>query len=216
MLTASVYGAPPVFLWQPLVLTNGAELGTLQNQAGQVVTLDGKHIFLVTPWSSLEGQGQQRAEEQYDENCEKSEEDRKEQQEAEEERQKELEENGAYVSGDHTVAIKYEGEEEEEEEDYSQKTYEETTAENRVLKESDDYVQERDVSENQEKPQEDKTDSDTGSGEEEGTKEISTEDVYDEKTESPNESEIVKENQQVVQEMQNSVKLEVVKINLNH
>jgi hypothetical protein len=181
VLTASVYGAPPVFVWQPFVLTNGAQLETLQNGAGLVVTLDGKYVFLVDSGSSLESHEEEVAEEQYDENYEKSE-DWKEQQEAEEQRQKELEENGDYESGDYTVATKYEGKEEE------------ITTENRVLEESDDYVQEReDESENHEKPQKDKNDSECGSGEEEVGKGNSTEKFYDEKTESPNESEIVKE-----------------------
>jgi hypothetical protein len=59
VLTASVDGAPPVF-----VLTNGVHLGTQQGIEGLLVTLDEQHVFVVASGSSLEIQGQGGAEEQ--------------------------------------------------------------------------------------------------------------------------------------------------------
>lgn len=178
VLTASVYGAPPVFVWQPFVLTNGAHLRTLQGDAG-IVTLDGQYVFLVAPGSYLESQGEKVAEEQYGEIYEKSD-DRKEQQEPEEQGQKEMEENGNYESGDNTMTTKYEGTE-----DYIQKSYEAMTTDNRVLEESDGFLQvTEDVPENHENPQEDKNVSDSGSGDEEDGKENSTEESHDVKVES--------------------------------
>jgi hypothetical protein len=174
VLTASVYGAPPVFVWQPFLLTNGEHLRTLQGDAGLFVTLDGQHVFLVASGSSLESQGETGAEERYDESYEKSD-YWKEQQELEEQRQKELEENDNYESGDSTMATKYEGNE-----DYTQKSYEAMTTENPVLEESETEY----VSENQEKPQEDKNVSESGSGDEEDGKGNSTEVSYAVKIES--------------------------------
>jgi hypothetical protein len=175
LLTASVYGAPPVFVLQPFLLTNGVHLRTLQGDLGLYVTLDGQHVFLVTPESSLESQGDRGAEEHYDESYEKND-YWKEQQEPEEQHQKEMEENGNYESGDNTMTTEYEGNE-----DCIQKSCEATTTESSVLEES----QTEDISENHEKPQqEDKNVSDSGSGDEEDGKGNSTEESYDVKLES--------------------------------
>lgn len=165
VLIASVYGAPPVFVWQPFLLTNGVNLRVLQGEGGLFMTLDGKRVFLVAPGSSLESQGERGAEEDYDESYEKSL-YWKEQQKPEEQRQKEMEENGNYESEDNTMATEY-----EENEDYIQKSYEAMTTENPVLEESET----EDVSENYEKLQEDENISDSGSGDEEDGKGNSTE-----------------------------------------
>jgi hypothetical protein len=174
VLIASVYGAPPVFVWQPFLLTNGEQLRTLQGDAGLFVTLDGQHVFLVASGSSLESQGERGAGEHYDESDEKND-YWKEQQEPEEQRQNEMEENGNYESEDNTMTTKYEGNE-----DYTQNSYEEMTTENPVLEESGT----EDVSQNHEKTQEDKNVSDSGSGDEEDGKGYSTEVPYAVKEES--------------------------------
>ena len=168
VLTANVYGAPPVFVWQPFLPTNGVHLRTLQGDAGFFVTLDGQHVFFVASGSSLESQGERGAEEHYDESDEKSD-YWNEQQESEEQRQKEMEENCDYESGDNTMATKYGGNE-----DYIQKSYEAMTTEDPVLEESET----EDVSENHEKTQEDNI-SYNGSGDEEDGMWNSTEVSYD-------------------------------------
>jgi hypothetical protein len=174
VLTASVYGAPPVFVWQPFQLTNGVYLRTLQGDLVPYVTLDGQRVFLVASGSSLESQGDRGAEEHCDERYEKND-YWKEQQEPEEQQQKEMEENGNYESGDNTMTTEYGGNE-----DSIQKSYKAMTTEIPVLEES----QTEDISENHEKTQEDKNVSDSGSGDEEDGKGNSTEESYDVKVES--------------------------------
>lgn len=173
VLTASVYGAPPVFVWQPFLLTNGMHLRTLQSDAGLFVTLDGRHVFHVASGSTLESQGERGAEEHYDEIYEES--DWKEQQEPEEQGQEEMEENGNYDGEDNTRATKYEGNE-----DDIQKSYDVMTTENPVSEESET----ENVSENHEEPQEDTNISDSGSSDEEDGKWNSTDLSYDVKVES--------------------------------
>jgi hypothetical protein len=168
VLTTSVYGAPPVFVWQPFLLTSGVHLRTLQGDAGFFVTLDGQHVFLVASGSSLESQGNRGADGHYDESYEKRDYWKK-QQESEEQRQKEMEDNCNYESGDNRMATKYEGNE-----DYIHKSYEAMTTENPVLEESETD----DVSENHEKAEEDNI-SDNGSGDEEDGMGNSTEVSYD-------------------------------------
>jgi hypothetical protein len=87
VLTVGVYGAPPVFVWQPFLLTNGVHFRILQGVPGLFVTIDGQHVFLVASGSSLENQGERGAGEHYDESYEKIN-YWKEQQEPEEQRQK--------------------------------------------------------------------------------------------------------------------------------
>jgi len=183
VLTVGVYGAPPVFVMQPLLITNDARLGNHQGFAELVLTSTGGHVLLVASDASTKHQKvEEGSVEQYDEGTEESrdweeeeeEEEEEDKTENEEQNQEELERKEDYDSGDYSVG----------------KKYEETTTESQESEESNDYTENsEEESHSYEEPEKDENDSDDDSGKKEDSEKNSTEEYYEEKDESENESE---------------------------
>jgi hypothetical protein len=199
VVTVGVYGAPPMFVLQPFLYSNDAQLGTVRGGAGLVLTLTGEHVLLMSSEADAKQQKEVGESEHYDEGSEESrdwkedegqnekEQVRKKQyhsgdysvDENEEQNQKAQEGKEDHGSGDYSVGTKH-----EENEDYYEKSYEESTTERKVLEESDDYHEKGEgESEDYE------SNSENGSGEQEDSEENSTEESYVEEDESTTESE---------------------------
>lgn len=204
VLTAGVYGAPPVFVLQPFLINNDARLGTLRGGEGRVLTLTGERVLLMTSETNAKQQKGKGELKHHDESSEESQ-DWKDEPEKEKEQvgmeeyysgdysvgknkeqtQKIQEEKEDHDSGDYSVGKTY-----EENEDYDEKSYEETITESKVLEESDDYHERReDESEDYEKPEEYESNAEDGSDEQEDDEGKSTEETDVEKDESTTESE---------------------------
>lgn len=175
-----------MFVVQPLLISNDAQLGALQGDVGVVLPPTGGHILVVASASTAKHQWKEGAVEKYDEGTEDSQDWKEEDEtENEEKSQEEPESKEDYENVDYSG-----GKKSEENEDYSEKSYEESTTESQALEESDDYTEKNeDESENYAEPEEDESKPDYGSDEKEDGEENSTEESYDKKEESTNDSE---------------------------
>lgn len=174
-----------MFVVQPLLIGNDAQLEALRGDVRLVLSPIGGHVLVVaSSASTAEHQWKEEASEQYDEGTEENQ-DWKEETENEEQSQEEPESKEYYENGDYSDRKKS-----EENDYYSEKSYEESTTENQELEESNDYTEENEAeSENYGKAEEYESKPDYGSGENEDGEENSTEDSYDKNEEPTNESE---------------------------
>jgi hypothetical protein len=205
VLTASACGALPVFVLQPFLINNGAQLGTLRGGAGLVLTLAGERVLLMASETNAKQQEEEGELKHYDEDSEESQDwkedegqNEKEQLGMEEyyggdysvdknkEQTQEIQEGKEYYeSGDYSVGATYEGNE-----DYDERSYEESMTESKVLEESDDYHERGESeSEDYEKPEVYESNSEDDSGEQESDEGDSTEETDVENDESATESE---------------------------
>jgi hypothetical protein len=205
VLTAGVCGAPPVFVLQPFLTNNGAQLGALRGGPGLVLTLTEERVPLMTSDTNAKQQEEEKELKHYDEGSEESQDWKENEGENEKEQvgmeeyysgdhymgknkkqsQNIQEEKEHYESGDYSMGTTYEGNE-----DYYEKSNEEFTTECKVLEESDDYHERgEDESEDYENPEEYESNSEDGSGEQENDEGNSTEETDVEKDESTTESE---------------------------
>jgi hypothetical protein len=202
-LTTSVYGAPQVFVLQPILIDKDTKLGNVRGGAEIALTLTGERVLLT---ASGTNEKQQKEEElrHYDEGYEeeliwKEDEGQNNKEQAgreeyyggynyvtknREENRRILGRKEYYENGDYLM-----GAANEDKEDYHETSYKELTTEGKMVEKSEHFLDEEDREyEVYEKPKEYDSHSEDGSGEREYV-ENSTEDPYVESEDPTTESE---------------------------